>query len=213
MATADRSQFTYDFPFACQVRAYLESVSHFHQDSRRPAGWRWNSPEDLVLSLGRAWSPAPLPAGIEPMAIKQCFTNAYLLAARRSDLTYVEGYAAGVIPVHHAWCVDRLGNVVDPTWASHPRTARGLAAGTEYMGIPFKTSWLKTHVRRCLDSAGVWGVLSSYAGSPACRWPCMRLRPQAYLSPAWIIRGTSTDLRPMLWYPPCNPSCRSGCQH
>lgn len=60
--------------------------------------------------------------------MKQCFMNAYKLADRDHTLTYVEGFANGIIPVHHAWCVDRHDNVVDPTWRD----------GQDYFGVPFQ---------------------------------------------------------------------------
>mgnify|MGYP001012730423 FL=1 len=62
---------------------------------------------------------------------KRCFVNAARLAAtRRDELQYVEGWAWGKVPLHHAWCVDRDGNVVDPTWEPDPLL-------DAYFGVPF----------------------------------------------------------------------------
>lgn len=73
----------------------------------------------VVMEQGRFWTPAPKPDNVKAGTPKQCFDNAYKLASRRSDLRYVEGWALGIIPVHHAWCVDAEGNVIDNTWRSH----------------------------------------------------------------------------------------------
>ena len=42
------------------------------------------------------------------------------------------------ITTYHAWCLDRQGNVVDPTW-EHRK-------GSEYLGIPIKTSALQVQI-------------------------------------------------------------------
>jgi hypothetical protein len=61
-----------------------------------------------------------------------CFDNAYRLARRHpNQFRYVEGLALGVIPVHHAWCLNPNDEVVDPTWAHR---ACG-SVGTEYFGV------------------------------------------------------------------------------
>jgi len=82
---------------------------------------------------------------------KHCFYNAYRLAAAsryQSRYTYVEGYAARLIPVHHAWVIDRDGNVIDPTWNGQ---------GTAYFGIPFRTPYI---VRHGSGPAGGYSVLA-----------------------------------------------------
>lgn len=66
--------------------------------------------------------------------IKQCFMNAFRLATEEPHkYTYVEGYAANIIPVHHAWCVNRDGHVIDPTWKD---------GGKAYYGIPFNVEYV-----------------------------------------------------------------------
>jgi len=81
--------------------------------------------------------------------LKECFMNSTKLAMGDSSLTYCEGYAMGVIPTHHAWCVDSLGRVVDPTWES----------GSDYFGIKFQLEY----VIRVTDETGYWtSILDNY---------------------------------------------------
>lgn len=69
---------------------------------------------------------------------KECFRNALMMAQERS-LDYVEGYALGHgIPVHHAWCLDADGKVVDPTWRDSTDTDCGLCEGGE---IEVESEW------------------------------------------------------------------------
>lgn len=46
---------------------------------------------------------------------KNCYGNAALVALYNDEYTYVEGWATGIIPVHHAWVEDADGNAIDVT--------------------------------------------------------------------------------------------------
>ncbi len=59
--------------------------------------------------------------------MKQCFYNA-ATAALHDGYRYIEGYAAGIIPVHHAWCADKDNNVIEVTWKK---------TGDLYFGVEF----------------------------------------------------------------------------
>ncbi len=72
----------------------------------------------LVLRYGVERPGAPLQRGVKRMRAKECFRNATLTALGGS-MDYCEGYAIRPmlgIPIHHAWCVDASGAVIDPTW-------------------------------------------------------------------------------------------------
>lgn len=69
--------------------------------------------EDMTEWHGRFYDPVF--ARVPKAPVKRCFRNAYELARRRG-LRYAEGFAAGIIPVLHAWCLDDAGHIADPTW-------------------------------------------------------------------------------------------------
>ena len=108
----------------------------------------------LVLRYGVERAGAALPPRIARMKAKECFRNATLTAVTRS-MDYCEGYAVRPmlgIPIHHAWCVDASGTVVDPTWSD--------AQECFYLGVSVdaKTAWDIT-VR-----SGVYGLLTGMRG-------------------------------------------------
>jgi hypothetical protein len=97
-------------------------------------GLAHSSFEAMILARGRVFRPAPLPARYERGEMRECYRNAYRLAASHPRLMYVEGFAArpGVpIAVAHAWCVRPGGWVVDPTWPD--------SEDCEYRGIVIDT--------------------------------------------------------------------------
>lgn len=99
----------------------------------------YRSMGDFVLQNGVAFEPAPCPKDVRPGELKQCFKNAAdLVIHNPSRFIYCEGYAAGVIPVHHAWVFDVCGSfgaLVDNTWLRN-------MAGTDYFGIAINYEYL-----------------------------------------------------------------------
>ena len=117
------------------------------------------SAEGFVLKHGQKFDPRPLPKGTKRGPIQQCFRNCANAAMDDPTLTYCEGYAIGVIPVLHAWCVDKDGKILELTWKK---------PGTEYFGIPFQTSFLK----RQLCRSGYFGLIDAWKSN----WPLLRGR-------------------------------------
>lgn len=107
-------------------------------------------PSVFMLKMGRAWTPQPLPAGVPAGPKRQCYQNAGTLAVENPDLTYVEGYAQppGLPPVHHAWCVDAEGRVIDNTF-DDPEDA-------QYYGVPLTGKTL----RELVESVKCWGLFA-----------------------------------------------------
>jgi hypothetical protein len=74
--------------------------------------------DEFLLRNGRVWQPQPLPKRFRRRAPKACFYNARQLVLRSKAMRYCEGYCIGdhiPILVHHAWAVDLLDRVIDPT--------------------------------------------------------------------------------------------------
>ena len=91
--------------------------------------------EDFLLRAGESFSAiAAKRGGVRLMTPKQCFHNCGALVQRRADLTYCEGYAMKeLIPIHHAWCIDSDGRVIEPTLRK---------PAVEYIGVRFPTSYV-----------------------------------------------------------------------
>lgn len=96
---------------------------------------------EFVLRYGRPFENQKLPSKYLHGFPRQCYQNAYLLAARH-NLIYVEGYASGPevhdIPIAHAWCCEPYSNlVIDCTTTL-----------SEYYGVRFQWEYVRNHWRR-----------------------------------------------------------------
>lgn len=118
------------------------------QANPAPAGFRFADTHHLVLELGRAWTPNPLPDWVTRGPEGMCFRNAVDLA-RSEGFTYVEGIG-GPWLVDHAWCVDGDGLVVDPTW--------DLPETRVYWGVAFDDL---EEVDRAMGETGLFGLLAN----------------------------------------------------
>lgn len=130
---------------------YLKSMAAFAESM--PGGKPGASFTGFILSRGKSYTAQKLPKGYRRGKRHMCFQNAIHLALKRPDLTYVEGYAMRIMPIIHAWCVDKEGKVIDPTW---DRPEEG-----EYFGIPFQTRF----AAEWMDRTGVYGIIGEYIGS------------------------------------------------
>ncbi|MBO4228520.1 hypothetical protein [Bradyrhizobium neotropicale] len=109
--------------------------------------------ERFLLEHGTAYKGRELPKKYSAArgALGWCFRNAAGLALIDDNLTYVEGYAvnheSGGSPIHHAWCVDRRGRVIETTWQNVTKA--------EYFGMPIEGELLAVELSR----VNHWGVL------------------------------------------------------
>ena len=107
-------------------------------------------PSIFTLKMGRAWEAQPLPTWVTLGPMRQCYENAGTLCIENRGLTYVEGYAQppGLPPVHHAWCVDTEGRVIDNTFRDS-----GLS---QYFGVPIRAETLRVLV----EETRRWGLFA-----------------------------------------------------
>ena len=131
---------------------------------------------DFYLAFGRACRPGR--AAPEQGAARQCYYNAGMLALENPELAYVEGFGLrpGLIPVHHAWCLDPDGRVVETTWP--------FDEAAEYWGIPLRTDFLREQVR----NSSTWGILAEHIPRDI-----LDLHPSEYLHPAYAPSREEQD--------------------
>lgn len=122
---------------------------HDHTDFLRAGGFlndqnlTYSCIQELVLKNGQPFEYQDLPPLFEQHrgAYKECYRNAFWAALTDDRLVYCEGYAAGIIPVAHAWCVERsTKKVVEVTWDD----------GEQYFGIPLKFEFVRQVAEDCM---------------------------------------------------------------
>ncbi|MFE1343701.1 hypothetical protein [Streptomyces sp. NPDC058757] len=115
------------------IRQLAEIVS---KASRVPEGWSYQNPYQLLMTLGRRFTPVASPDDLIGMPARLCYSNSarYAQAHRDEGVVYAEGFSlthAGIdVYLPHAWVVRPDGTVLDPTWHDAP--------GRAYVGIPVK---------------------------------------------------------------------------
>lgn len=124
---------------------------------RWPRGEKaWNghyrNPADFLLEHGEFFTPRKTPEKYPLLAAKACFSNSLVLASYFPELTYVEGiiWSAPAInaltgqpvglhrPVHHAWCVEPDGGVVEVTYVSTKLAILAVRENHAYLGVRFE---------------------------------------------------------------------------
>lgn len=144
------------------VKEFLEQCAEVWKDI--------NTTPAFVLENGYQF-PTMAPEQPKAGMLKACYMNAARLAMRRKDLIYVEGYAAGIIPVMHAWCIDQEGRVLETTWPP------ALQRSHDYYGIPFCTAYL----RKRLQVQEHYGLLDQ----PDHNWPVQNFPREVWIHPAY----------------------------
>lgn len=143
------------------TRGFLEAtVAAIGQTHHQIEGY--SCLQDFVLRHGQAMGDSTK-SRVKRGRMGYCYANASRLAMRNPEYIYCEGYAAVVFPVMHGWCVNRDGQVVDPTWGED---------GVDYFGIPIKRKYLM----RALAIQGSYGLIDQWT----LRWPMLREKPEEW---------------------------------
>lgn len=149
---------------AAHVWHYLGAVSGMMAQNRHPEGM--TEPHSFLLQHARAFRSMPIDgadlavvrrAAPRRLPMKQCFQNAArtVLNDMTGRLRYVEGFAHGIIPVHHAWVTLDGEALVDVTWNRERSTSQALAskvvgefdeAEMGYVGVVFSTERLRRFI-------------------------------------------------------------------
>lgn len=149
------------------VEQFLKTTSEFCKANNRRIG-DYCSLYEWVLRNGAQMDCTHRDFGFPRMTQKECFRNATIMAMdQQGVLIYCEGYAsAGIIPMMHAWCINKNGNVIDPTWMDR---------GTDYFGVAIRTSYLS----RCMRRQSHYGLLDN----PHDKFPLLRHSPTQWKHP------------------------------
>ena len=136
------------------ILTYLNQMVTLKDGMNKPEGFKYGSAEEFYLANGKEFKSASLDTDkYEYGKMKECYTNAFNLAVANPELTYCEGISIPSnipMPIDHAWCVDKEGNVVDNTWSD--------SKDCSYYGVPFEWETVRSIV---LDS-GYYGIMYNY---------------------------------------------------
>ena len=120
------------------LKAYLKMVSDMagHKD------FEYTSVHDFVLKEGKSYNVQDyLPSDMPRKPLGECFKNVFeiIMFDFKGQYTYVEGFAfRAVLPLAHAWLVDKDGKAWDPTWYDDTREG-----GLAYYGCEFPAWYVR----------------------------------------------------------------------
>ena len=111
-----------------ELHSLLTNIRDVRLMAGMPSGLRYAGAEDYLLQNAKFYAP-PTHVVRKLMTPNACFDNAFKRArSSGGKLRYCEGYATSVIPLPHAWCIDREDRVVELTWRT---------PGVAYFGAVF----------------------------------------------------------------------------
>lgn len=107
--------------FPATAKGHCELMAEAH----RRLGSTMIPVEVFLLEYGQEFEENPRPDWVPQMTPKMCFANCFTLVMENRDrgLAYCEGYTLSSdlpLPIHHAWCVEEDGTLIEPTIRDKP---------------------------------------------------------------------------------------------
>lgn len=128
---------------------YLELIVSMKKNMNNSNLIKYVGFEDFILKMGTEFKNTKIIKPIKYGKMKECYKNASLLCMYNEELEYVEGFANSIIPVMHAWCIDRSGNVIDPTYKNQEKC--------NYYGVIFKKEFMHKKILK----NKIYGILEA----------------------------------------------------
>ena len=116
--------------------------------------WKW------FLETGKIMKPELVYMGLP---VKNCYQNSEALA-KYSKMKYVEGYFHQIIPLQHAWNIDKSGKVIDCTLSTvqKNRPESDFSKGV-YFGVVLPKKLIRWAMKHKKYSISGGSVLSTIA--------------------------------------------------
>lgn len=144
------------------IKQYLaQEIELIKRTHHTKIGNYWSISE-FIYKNGEMFQPNSFPKNLRRGNMKECYRNATLLVIGHPQYSYVEGYAMNIIPTMHAWCIDKKGKVIDPTWND----------GKEYFGVAFNRDFLF----KSITKAKRYGLIDSWQEG----WPLLKLNKKIW---------------------------------
>lgn len=114
----------------------------------------------LLLDCFRVFEAPVQPAELFYSEKGSCFFNAACNSKEsKGALFAVEGFATTVIPIMHAWNVQRCGSLIlDSTWYN----ALTEKPGGNYFGAVVRPEFLARHLQKCLKGGTYYSILDLF---------------------------------------------------
>ena len=133
------------------IEEYMNALRLLETFHAKEGGPKFTAPvllHEFVLKYGKVYTGQTLPSRYRLRTMKQCFRNAKAITERSKALTYCEGFIASKdlpLILHHAWTVNRKGEVIDPTLRAFGDLHASGGDRGHYMGVLFPNWFVKRY--------------------------------------------------------------------
>lgn len=133
------------------IEEYMSALRLLEEFHAKEGGPKFTAPvfmHEFVLKYGKVYTGQTLPSKYRLRTMKQCFRNAKAITERSKALTYCEGFVICEdlpLALHHAWAVNRKGEVIDPTLRGYNDLNASGGDRGHYMGVLFPHWFVKRY--------------------------------------------------------------------